>query len=291
MSKSVTSVGACGSCVRLVVRAFAGIALLLMFAGVGPQPGAGESTLAKPVTPPSEDHPLKELYSGYRYQPAYLNKIQDKDIKNPGMLWYDYGRQLWDKADGESGKSCASCHNVADKAMRGVGARYPQFYPPDGELIGLEKRINLCRSLNMKASPWPRGSDELLALTTYVRAQSRGMPVSARANGPAASLLEEGKAYFYRRRGQLNMSCAGCHQLNAGNELRATTISQGHSNGFPAYKVGAERVISLHRQFQRCNKRVRAEPLPLGADAYVNLELYLAWRGSGLPIETPAVRN
>jgi sulfur-oxidizing protein SoxA len=35
---------------------------------------------------------------------------------------------------------------------------------------------------------------------------------------------------------------------------------------------------------------VRAEPREIGAGEYVALELYLAWRGNGLPIETPAVR-
>ncbi|MGI9498509.1 MAG: sulfur oxidation c-type cytochrome SoxA, partial [Geminicoccaceae bacterium] len=48
---------------------------------------------------------------------------------------------------------------------------------------------------------------------------------------------------------------------------------------------------SLHRRFKGCNDQVRAEPFKRGSDEYVNLELYLAWRGQGLPIETPAVRQ
>jgi sulfur-oxidizing protein SoxA len=36
---------------------------------------------------------------------------------------------------------------------------------------------------------------------------------------------------------------------------------------------------------------VRAEPYADGAAEYVELELYLAWRARGLPVETPAVRN
>ena len=36
---------------------------------------------------------------------------------------------------------------------------------------------------------------------------------------------------------------------------------------------------------------VRAVPYADGADEYVELELYLAWRARGLPVETPAVRN
>jgi sulfur-oxidizing protein SoxA len=43
--------------------------------------------------------------------------------------------------------------------------------------------------------------------------------------------------------------------------------------------------------FAWCNTSVRALPSPFGADEYVNLELYVAWRGRGLPVETPAVRR
>jgi sulfur-oxidizing protein SoxA len=35
---------------------------------------------------------------------------------------------------------------------------------------------------------------------------------------------------------------------------------------------------------------MRAEPYPAEAPEIVELELYLAWRARGLPIETPAVR-
>lgn len=277
-----------GQCLCLTIIG----ALAVPVVTVAPPPaGADEADLAEPVAPPGEEHPLKELYSGYRYQSAHVNKMQDDDIKNPGMLWYEHGRELWSVADGESGKSCADCHNRAEKAMRGVGARYPQFSAAETRPINLGERINLCRRQNMKAQPWPSGSEALVAMTTYVRAQSRGMPVRVKIGGQAAPFFEDGKAYYYSKRGALDMSCAGCHEKNAGEKLGAMTISQGQSNGFPAYRIGAERVETLHEQFRRCNRRVQAEPLPLGSDAYVNLELYLAWRGSGLPVETPAVRN
>ena len=43
--------------------------------------------------------------------------------------------------------------------------------------------------------------------------------------------------------------------------------------------------------FAWCNTAIRAQPLAHGADDYVNLELYLAWRDRGLPVETPGVRR
>jgi len=269
----------------------AGALLLLAIFGAASLAVAEDAASSAPVKPASEDHPLSELRSGYDYQPPHVRRIQDADIKNPGMLWFAYGGALWSRADGAADKSCADCHNVAEKAMRGVGARYPKIYPPEGKPITLSRRINLCRTLNMKAKPWRLGSDEMVAMTTYVRAQSRGMPMRVKTDGQAAPFVKAGKAQYYSPRGELQLSCASCHERQVGKTLRAATVSQGHSNGFPAYKISTERVEPLHRQLQACDRRVQAKPLSLGADPYVNLELYLVWRGGGLPVETPAVRN
>ena len=68
-------------------------------------------------------------------------------------------------------------------------------------------------------------------------------------------------------------------------------ISQGQTNGFPVYRHTWQTLGSTHRMFAWCNTSVRAEPYPYGADEYVNLELFMAWRGRGLPVETPAIRR
>ncbi|HET6492511.1 MAG TPA: hypothetical protein VFG44_06015 [Burkholderiales bacterium] len=41
----------------------------------------------------------------------------------------------------------------------------------------------------------------------------------------------------------------------------------------------------------RCLYGVRAEMLPAGSPEFLDLELFLAWRAHGLPIETPGVRR
>ena len=69
------------------------------------------------------------------------------------------------------------------------------------------------------------------------------------------------------------------------------TLSQGQSNGFPVFRLKWQKPGSIHRRFKGCNKQVRAKPFKIGSDVYNNLELYLAWRGNGLTVETPAVRN
>ena len=231
-----------------------------------------------------------ELRSGYTYATPETQAIQDDDFENPGYIWIDYGEELWSTVDGEEGKSCGSCHGDAEGSMKTVGTRYPVFYEPRGKLINIEQRINICREEAMKAKPYKYESRELLAMTAYVRNQSKGSPMSVAIDGPAAPFFEKGKAFYFERRGQLDMACANCHVDNPGMMIRANLLSQGMSNGFPTYRLKWQKLGSLHRRFRGCNKQIRAEPYPYGAEEYVNLELFLSWRSQGLPVETPAVR-
>ena len=274
------------------LRRFAGITVLsaaFALAGLGPVNSADGKS--KPVSPPAEGHPLAEIWSGYHFSDDTIRAMQDDDIQNPGMSWYAYGEKLWQTIDGRSKKACATCHNKAGNSMKGVAARYPVYDAPSKKLINLEGRINECRRKFMKAPVLGYETDELLGLSIYVRAQSRGLPVKVRVDGPAKPFFEKGRAFFYGRRGQLNISCAHCHEKYAGKRYRSKTLSQGQTNGFPSHRLTWRKPGSLHRRFQACSRLVRSEPFPAGSDELIDLELYLAWRGQGLLVETPSVRR
>jgi L-cysteine S-thiosulfotransferase len=229
--------------------------------------------------------------SGYMYLSAENQRLQDDDFANPGLLWVERGRELWRQVEGAAAKSCASCHGDAADSMRGVRIRYPRFDHTRGKLTNVEQQINHCRAESMQAIPYPYESEPLLALMTFISAQSRDMPINVRIDGPAQPFFEAGKAFFYQRRGQLDMACAHCHEQYAEHRLRGDVISQGQTNGFPVYRFTWQTLGSVHRMFEWCNTSVRAEPYLLGSDEYINLELYMAWRGRGLPVETPAIRR
>ena len=73
--------------------------------------------------------------------------------------------------------------------------------------------------------------------------------------------------------------------------LRAEKVSQGQVNGFPSYLLRWSKIVSVHRRFQFCNNQARAEPLKIGHSDYNALQLYTAWRGNGLLLESPSVRR
>jgi len=243
------------------------------------------------VAPPTKDHPLKEIISGWSFRSTETQELQQDDFDNPGYLWVDKGEDLWNTVEGKAGKSCATCHNDAATSMKGVGANMPKWDAKLGKPMTMENRINNCRVENMEAKPWKWEADQMLSMTAYVRNQSRGMPVNVQADGPMEPWVKRGKELYYGRVGQLDMSCANCHEANYGKYIRADHLSQGQSNGFPTYRLKWQKVGSLHRRFKGCMKNIRAKPYKRGSDEFVALEIYLAQRGKGLQVETPALRN
>jgi L-cysteine S-thiosulfotransferase len=220
-----------------------------------------------------------------------LKAQQDDEGANPGMLWVAEGETLWSKTEGARGQACASCHGPAESSMRGVATRYPIFDIGAGKLLNLEMKINQCRSERQSSSTLAWESRELLGLTAYVAYQSRGLAPRVSIDGAAQPFFEAGRAFFEQRQGQLNLSCGQCHEQNWGRRLRGDTISQGHPTGFPIYRLEWQTMGSLQRRLRACSLGVRAEVLDYGAPEYVALELYLAWRAAGVPIETPGVRR
>ena len=233
--------------------------------------------------------PLDALRSGVEFSGADVRAMQSDDFANPGFLWVDRGEKLW--RDGATGPTCASCHGDASTSMRGVAARYPAYDATTRAVLDLEARINDCRARRQKLAPLPWESDDLLGLTAYVAYQSRTMPLAASIAGPARATFERGRAFYYMRHGQMNLSCAQCHEDNWGKRLYTETISQGHGNAFPAYKLEWQSLGSLQRRIRACMYGIRAEMPPYGAPELTDVELFLAWRGQGMAVEAPGVRR
>jgi sulfur-oxidizing protein SoxA len=233
----------------------------------------------------------EERRSGYSFLSRETQAMQDDALANPGMLWVQEGEALWRKVAGAVGKACASCHQDAAISMKGVAAHYPAFDGRVERVVNLEQQINLCRLDRQQAPPFAYESEELLALTAYVAHQSRGLPIRVAVDGPARPFFEAGRTLFFARQGQFNLACTQCHEDHWDQQLRGAPISQGHGNAYPAYRLEWQTIGSLQRRLRNCNIGVRAEPYPYGAQEYVNLELYLAWRAQELPIETPGVRR
>ena len=236
------------------------------------------------------DLPASERRSGYEFMSPETRAMQDDDAANPGMLWVLDGEALWHRAEGPDRKSCADCHGDAGVAMSGVAARYPSYDAARSRPIDLEQRINACRTQYQRAPTLPYESRDLLALTAFVAHQSKGKPIEIADEVRTRPFIEAGRSIFERRQGQLNLSCASCHDENWGKRLAGAAIPQAHPTGYPLYRLEWQALGSIRRRLRECFSGMRAEPYPGDAAEIVDLELFLARRAKGLPVETPAVR-
>jgi sulfur-oxidizing protein SoxA len=228
--------------------------------------------------------------SAYADMSRESKAMQDDDTANPGMLAVLDGEALWNRKVGAADRSCADCHGDATQSMRGVAARYPAFDAAGGRPIDLEERINRERAERQEAPPLRHESDDLLALSAYVARQSRGEPIASPQDERLAPFAAAGRDFFNKRQGQLNLSCALCHDDNWGKRLAGNIVPQGHPTGYPLYRLEWQSVGSLQRRLRNCISGMRAEVPANGAPEYVNLELYLMQRARGMPMESPAVR-
>jgi L-cysteine S-thiosulfotransferase len=201
----------------------------------------------------------------------------------------EQGKKIWDTPFG-NGKTFADCfpdggHNV-------VG-NYPTFDPARGRVVTFEMALNDCRRTNGEAELAYGQHHPMGVLTAYARTLSDGMPMDVRIDSSAArEKYEAGKALFFRRIGQLNAACAGCHLFNAGNTMRMEMISPalGHAAHWPIFR-GGEELMTFQGRFKRCMEQMRAVPYSYASEEWNNLEYFLSYLSNGVPLRSSVFRK
>jgi L-cysteine S-thiosulfotransferase len=214
---------------------------------------------------------------------------QEKEQFPPYEFSLEMGKEMFSKPF-KNGKSYEDCF-----PNKGIGVRqnYPYFDEKEGKVITLELALNRCREANGEA-PYSYVRDEMAALTAYMAFTSRGKPMDIKIpdDPRALAAYENGKEYFYTRRGQLNFSCATCHVQSPGERIRAEILAPalGIVNAMPIYRSEWSGMGTTSRRFTTCNSQIRGVPLSPQDDEYRNVEYYLSYVSNGLPISGPGAR-
>ncbi|WP_439524069.1 sulfur oxidation c-type cytochrome SoxA [Marivita sp.] len=251
----------------------------------------GQEMISKTAAPAHmEETGIDTIMSGWHFREDDTQAMQMDTFDNPGMIAVDQAIDAWNTVEGTAEKSCASCHE-GPESMEGVRTVYPKWNAEAGEMRTLAMQINDCRTNQMGAEAYAYDKAQMTAMEALISVQSRGMPVDVAIDGPAAEFYEKGKEIYYTRYGQLELSCANCHEENYGNYIRADHLSQGQINGFPTYRLKNAGLVQTHNRFRGCIRDTRAETFAVGSPEFVALELYVASRGNGLSVEGPSVRQ
>lgn len=210
-----------------------------------------------------------------------LQAMQTDDAQNPAFLWVQ-GAQATFKAQ------CSSCHQAEE--LQNVATRYPAFDALLQRPLTLAGRINQCRQRHLNQPALGPEDDTLLGLQTMLGLAARGQAMQSVADPRLQPWLARGQALWQQRHGQIDLSCAECHDRHAGGRLAGSLIPQAHATGYPTYRLEWQTLGSLQRRFRNCMSGVRAEPYAAHSDEFTALELYLRQRSAGMAVETPAVR-
>jgi sulfur-oxidizing protein SoxA len=199
------------------------------------------------------------------------------------------GRVMWETPFA-NGKTYADCFGTD----AGINARYPRWDAEQKQVVTLPLAINQCREANGEA-PLKYKKGSIADLTAYIAYESRGdvIDVEVPQDPDALAAYEDGKAFYYSRRGQLNMSCAHCHVQYAGSLIRTETLSPalGHTTGWPVYRSKWGELGTLHRRYSGCNEQVRAKAFEAQGEEYRNLEYFMSYMNNGLELNGPSARK
>lgn len=202
----------------------------------------------------------------------------------------DEGKKIFNTAF-SNGKHYTACFSKGKIQAN----EYPKWNKTQGEVITLAIAINTCRA-NHNEPPLPYEKGDMINILAYLVHTSRGNPIKVTIpkNDPRAlAAYEQGKTFYYQRRGQLNFSCATCHVQNVGKKLRSEILSAslGHTNNWPTYRLKWGELGSLHRRFAECLTQIKAKPLREQSVEFRNLEYFLGYMGNGVPITGPSTRK
>jgi sulfur-oxidizing protein SoxA len=277
--------------IRLVSAALALAALTLAAAAAdAPDPATEAKAFRNFFVTKFPKVKLEDFVNGpYSMNADMRRQWEEKEQFPPYEFSLDMGKDMFTKPF-KNGKSYAGCF-----PNQGIGIRqnYPYFDAKEGKVITLELALNHCREANGEPA-FSYVGDEMAALTAYMAFTSRGKPFDIKIPDDPRALeaYQNGKQYFYTRRGQLNFSCATCHVQYPGERMRAEILAPalGILNAMPIYRSEWGGMGTISRRFTTCNSQIRGVPLEPQAEEYRDLEYYLSYVSNGLPVSGPGSR-
>ena len=209
----------------------------------------------------------------------------------PYEFYIEEGKQLFEKPFA-NGKGYADC--FANGGI-GIAQNYPYWDRELGEVMTLAWAVNRCREANGE-QPLKYKKGKLASILAYMTDTSRGKQINVvvpKDDPRALAAYEEGKKFFFARRGQLNFACSHCHIDAAGQLIRTNRLSpaMGQVTNFPVYRSKWGELGTLHRRYDGCNKQVRAKPFPAQGREYRNLEYFHVHMSNGIPLNGPGSRQ
>lgn len=232
------------------------------------------------------DVPFQEFANGvYALDPIAKENWEALEEFPPYEIHIDTGEALWE----ESIDIYSNCFPDGPA----IKHLYPKWDDELNTVVTVPYAINLCRQKHEREE-LDYMSEEMNSLVAYIAYQSRGKIINITVpSDMALQAYQQGKKFYFTRRGQLNFACYHCHFDNAGKRLRTESLGPalGQTTGWPTYRNKWGALGPLHKRYIGCNEQVRAAPFEAQSETYRNLEYFHTHMNNGLAINGPSVRR
>ena len=237
----------------------------------------------------------------------YREMLQDG---NPAELFEMKGEELWKQKRGPKNATLEQCDlGKGPGVLKGAFTEMPRYFADTGKVMDLETRLIHCMVTLQgfaeadlyKAAPGiGRGEGaNLVAITTYVATQSKGMRFNLPYNTEQEkTMYQVGKRLFFQRGGPHDFSCATCHGTEGGRirlqDLPNLTKNPGDGIGFaawPAYRVSNSQMWTMQKRLNDCYRQQRFPEPKFGSDATIALSVYMGVHSKGSESIVPAIKR
>jgi len=229
---------------------------------------------------------------------------------NPAELFEAKGEDLWKKPRGPKNVSLEKCDlGKGPGVLKGAFTELPRYFADTAKVMDLETRLIHCmvtlqgfdEAALYKAAPSIGRGDgaDLVAITTYVATQSKGMRFNVPQNtSQEKAAYEVGKRLFFQRAGTHDFSCASCHG-EEGKRIRLQDLpilskNPGDGLGFaawPAYRVSNAQMWTMQKRLNDCYRQQRFPEPKFGSDATIAVSVYMGVNAKGAESIVPAIKR
>jgi len=242
----------------------AALSILILTAAFAVPAGAAETPAAPAATPAAPAAKPAWVVPDIDKLPddAYGKLVREgRDLIHQTSRYI--GPEVKDKKMRYAGNNlaCSSCHSEAGTVKFGapfVGtfADYPQYRIREDAVQTIEGRINGCLERSMNGKPLPEDSRQMIAMTTYMKFMSSGVPVGTELEGRLTPKIKIIDRAADPAKGKLvyETHCLACHGANGeGMRVGVKGDTLGYVNpplwGPDSYNTGAgmNRVIQAAR--------------------------------------------
>ncbi len=229
---------------------------------------------------------------------------------NPAELVEMQGEELWNAVRGPKQAALTGCDlGLGPGVVKGAYAQLPRWFEDAGRVMDLETRLLHCmvrlQGLDISAlhrqpySEQGQQQTDLEALSAYLAAQSRGLPIAVPQTHPAErAAFESGRRQFNFRAGPHDFSCATCHSQE-GKRIRLQSLlrlnrPEGARSAFstwPAYRLSQGTVRTIEWRMADCARQQRLPALLHGSAIAIDLITYLGVQANGEVMNAPGLKR